>query len=99
MTCATAGPPIAFTAATLSTPYSTAWRTSSLLAAPLASGLRRLNTMYGYVVDQGQTWKLESPEDSSPGIDDGLTGVSIGRCSGASFISSHLVSVGGAPFR
>ena len=43
--------------------------------APLASGLRRLNTMYGKVVDHGQMWKFGHALDAtSCGIDAGLTG-------------------------
>src|SRR5579863_2477243 len=74
---ATAGPPMAFTAAALSRPYSTACRTSSLPAAPFASGLRGLNTMYGKVVDHGQMWKLDAFDATSCGMDAGLIGVSL----------------------
>ena len=77
MIVATSGPPMAFTAADLSRPYSTAWRTSSLPAAPFASGLRRLNTMYGKVVDYGQIVKLGAFDATRDGIDAGLIGVSL----------------------
>src|SRR5215469_10354745 len=77
MIVATSGPPMDFTTATLSRPYSTACRTSSLPAAPPESGLRRLNTMYGNVLDQGQMWKFEAFDATSDGIDDGLIGVSL----------------------
>src|ERR1700733_5136498 len=76
MTLPTSGPPIALTAAILSTPYSTAWRTSRFCIAPPAFGLRRLKIMYGKVSDHGQILKLEILEAARPGTDDGLTGVS-----------------------
>src|SRR5580693_4498834 len=75
MTVATDGPPMDFTTADLSRPYSAAWRTSSFPAAPFASGLRRLKTMYGKVLDHGQMWKLEGCDAIRDGIDAGLTGV------------------------
>src|SRR5271169_6672185 len=76
-TWATSGPPMAFTAADLSMPYSIAWRTRSFPAAPFASGLRRLNTAYGKVVDHFQMLKLEAFDATSDGIDAGLIGVSL----------------------
>ena len=35
--------------------------------------------MYGKVLDHCQMWKLEAFDASSAGIDDGLSGVSLGR--------------------
>src|SRR5260370_38971232 len=74
---ATAGPQMDFCTAALFAPYSMAWRTSPLPIAPPVSGLRRLNTMYGNVVDQGQILKLGLPPVSRPGSDDGFSGVSL----------------------
>ena len=68
---------MALTAAALSRPYSMACRTSSLPAAPFASGLRRLNAMYGNRSESGQIMKLGTLEATSDGIDDGLIGVSL----------------------
>ena len=96
MIWATAGPPMAFTAADLSTPYSTAWRTSSLPAAPFASGLRRLNTMYGKVVEYGQISKLGAFDATRDGIDAGLIGVSLSitswvpACMSDSWVSAEV---------
>ena len=86
---------MAFTAADLSTPYSIAWRTSSLPAAPFASGLRRLNTVYGKVVDHGQMWKLEAFDAIRDGIDAGLIGVSlitswVPACMSESWVSAEV---------
>ena len=96
MIVATAGPPMAFTAADLSRPYSTAWRTSSFCMAPFASGLRRLNTMYGKVVEYAQITKLGAFDAIRDGIDAGLIGVllsitsSVPACRSDSWVSAEV---------
>src|ERR1700740_385393 len=70
--CVTAGPPYTFCTAPLSMPYSTAWRTRSLPAAPPAFGLRVLNTTYGKTSVHAQILKFGRFFACRPGMDDGL---------------------------
>src|SRR5450755_2581430 len=60
-------------------PYSTAWRTSTLLIAPPEFGLRRLNTTYGKMSVKALIEKFGFFAASRPGRDGGLIDVSIGR--------------------
>ncbi len=79
MTFATAGPPRAFTTATLLIPYSIAWRTFRFFIAPPLFGLRTLNTVYGTVELHGQTLNLGSCLASRVGMAVGSTPVSSTR--------------------
>src|SRR5580693_4346355 len=76
MTEATSGPPTALTAASLSMPSSTASRRWRFPTAALLFGLRRLNTMYGWVLEPPQIWNDGFFDAISDEIDAGLTGVS-----------------------
>src|ERR1700684_419206 len=76
MIWATVGPPYPFWTATLSRPYSMAWRTPSLPIAPPVFGLRRLNTTYGNVLLSGQILNFGSRVARRRGIAVGSNGVS-----------------------
>src|SRR5271165_6871413 len=64
--------------------------------APFASGLRRLNTMYGKVLDCGQITKLGAFDAIRDGIDDGLIAVPLSMmswvpaCRSDSWVSAEL---------
>ena len=53
-----------------------ACRTASFFMAPLASGLCRLNTMYGKVLLHGQMWNFGLLLASIPGMEAGSNAVS-----------------------
>src|SRR5258707_13004357 len=99
MILATSGPPLTFWIPTLLIPYSTAWRTRSLLIMWPEFGLWRLNAMYGTVLIHGQILNFGSWVDRRFGYALGWMVTSIGMSYLPACRSASRVAASGRPMR